>query len=499
MMDDREKSDGRVVPGKLPNNAQGGAAEAVEGRRSAKGNTTSETRSGHGAGQSALSGLGRVRRVAATDKEARFTALLHHVDVDCLRVAYFALRPKAAPGVDGVTWGDYGVDLEANLRDLHARVHRGAYRARPSRRVFIPKPDGRLRPLGVAALEDKILQRALVEALNAIYETDFLGFSYGFRPGRSPHRALDALAAGIVGKKVNWVLDADFRDYFSSLDHQWLERFLEHRIADKRVLRLIQKWMAAGVIENGSWTAFEEGVPQGASASPLLANIYLHYVFDLWAHQWRTRHAHGDVVITRFADDFVVGFEHREDAERFWADLGDRLAKFGLELNAEKTRLIEFGRHAARDRKARGLGKPETFQFLGFTHVCGKTRKSGRFKLKRITDSKRMRAKLLAVKREMWKRMHLPVPEQGRWLARVLQEHYNYYAVPDNIEALSAFRYQIIRHWLKSLRRRSQKHRMAWTRMDRLAAQWLPLPRILHPWPEQRFAAITQGRSPVRV
>jgi len=499
VMDDREKSDGRVVPGKLPNNAQGGAAEAVEGRRSAKGNTTSETRSGHGAGQSALSGLGRVRRVAATDKEARFTALLHHVDVDCLRVAYFALRPKAAPGVDGVTWGDYGVDLEANLRDLHARVHRGAYRARPSRRVFIPKPDGRLRPLGVAALEDKILQRALVEALNAIYETDFLGFSYGFRPGRSPHRALDALAAGIVGKKVNWVLDADFRDYFSSLDHQWLERFLEHRIADKRVLRLIQKWMAAGVIENGSWTAFEEGVPQGASASPLLANIYLHYVFDLWAHQWRTRHAHGDVVITRFADDFVVGFEHREDAERFWADLGDRLAKFGLELNAEKTRLIEFGRHAARDRKARGLGKPETFQFLGFTHVCGKTRKSGRFKLKRITDSKRMRAKLLAVKREMWKRMHLPVPEQGRWLARVLQGHYNYYAVPDNIEALSAFRYQIIRHWLKSLRRRSQKHRMAWTRMDRLAAQWLPLPRILHPWPEQRFAAITQGRSPVRV
>jgi group II intron reverse transcriptase/maturase len=395
-MDDREKSDGRVVPEKPSNNAQGGAAEAVEGRRSAKGNTTGETRPGHGAGQGALSGLGRVRRVAATDKEARFTALLHHVDVDRLRMAYFALRPKAAPGVDGVTWEDYGLDLEDNLKDLHARVHRGAYRARPSRRVYIPKPDGRLRPLGVAALEDKILQRALVEVLNAIYETDFLGFSYGFRPGRSPHRALDALAAGIVGKKVNWVLDADFRDYFSSLDHQWLERFLEHRIADKRVLRLIQKWLAAGVIENGSWTAFEEGVPQGASASPLLANVYLHYVFDLWAHQWRARHAHGDVVIVRFADDFVVGFEHREDADRFWADLRDRLAKFGLELNAEKTRLIEFGRHAARDRKARGVGKPETFQFLGFTHACARTRKSGRFKLKRITDSKRVRAKLHA-------------------------------------------------------------------------------------------------------
>jgi RNA-directed DNA polymerase len=497
-MDDREKSDGRVVPGKLPNNAQGGAAEVVEGRRSAKGNTAGETRPGHGAGQGVLSELGRVRRVAATDREARFTALLHHVDVDRLRAAYWVLKPKAAPGVDGVTWADYGLELEDNLQDLHARVHRGAYRARPSRRVYIPKPDGRLRPLGVAALEDKIVQRALVEVLNAIYESDFLGFSYGFRQGRSPHHALDALAAGIVGKNVNWVLDADFSDYFSSLDHQWLMKFLEHRIADRRVLRLIQKWLAAGVIENGSWTAFEEGVPQGASVSPLLANIYAHYVLDLWAHQWRTRHAHGDVVIVRWADDFVVGFEHREDAERFWSELRERLAKFGLELHAEKTRLIEFGRHAARNRAARGLGKPETFQFLGFTHICAKTRKSGRFKLRRITDSKRMRAKLLAVKGEMWKRMHHPVPEQGRWLARVLVGHYNYYAVPDNIEALSAFRYRIIRHWLKSLRRRSQKHRMAWTRMDRLAAQCLPLPRILHPWPEQRFAAITQGRSPVR-
>ena len=335
-MDDREKSDGPVVPVKLANNAQGGAAESVEGSGPAKGNTTGETRPGHGAGHGALSGLGRVRRVAATDKEARFTALLHHVDVDRLRAAYFALRPKAAPGVDGVTWADYGLDLEVNLRDLHARVHRGAYRARPSRRVYIPKPDGRLRPLGVAALEDKILQRAVVEVLNAIYETDFLGFSYGFRPGRSPHHALDALAAGIVGKKVNWVLDADFSDYFSSLDHQWLVKFLEHRIADKRVLRLIQKWLAAGVIENGSWTAFDEGVPQGASVSPLLANVYAHYVLDLWVHQWRQRHAHGDVIIVRWADDFVVGFEHREDAERFWAELRDRLANFGLELQCRE-------------------------------------------------------------------------------------------------------------------------------------------------------------------
>ena len=497
-MDDREKSDGLVVPVKLANNAQGGAAESVEGSGPAKGNRTSETRSGLGAGQSALSGLDRVRRVAATDKEARFTALLHHVDVDRLRAAYLALRPKAAPGVDGVTWADYGLDLEDNLKDLHARVHGGAYRARPSRRVFIPKPDGRLRPLGIAALEDKILQRAVVEVLNAIYETDFLGFSYGFRPGRSPHHALDALATGIVGKKVNWVLDADFSDYFGSLDHQWLLKFLEHRIADKRVLRLIQKWLAAGVIENGSWTAIDDGVPQGASASPLLANVYAHYVLDLWAHQWRTRHAHGDVVIVRWADDFVVGFEHREDAERFWAELRDRLTNFGLQLHAEKTRLIEFGRNAARDRQARGLGKPETFKFLGFTHACDKTRKTGRFKLRRITDSKRMRAKLLAIKREMARRMHLPIPEQGAWLASVLRGHYGYYAVPDNIEALRAFREGIIRNWLRTLRRRSQKHRMSWQRMGLLAERWLPLPRILHPWPEQRFAAITQGRSPVR-
>ena len=345
-MHDRGKSDDPVVPAKLPNNAQGGPAEVVEGSGSAEGNAASETRSGPSAGPSAPSDLDRVRRVARKDEDARFTALLHHVDVDRLRAAYWAIRPKAAPGVDGVTWTEYGQDLEANLRDLHARVHRGSYRARPSRRVFIPKADGRL--------------------------ADFLGFSYGFRPGRSRHDALDALAAGITRKRVSWVLDTDFREFFTSLDHRWLERFREHRIADKRVLRLIQKWMAAGVIEDGAWTESLEGVPQGASASPLLANVYLHYVFDLWAHQWRVRHARGDVVIVRFADDAVVGFEYREDAERFWADLRDRLAKFSLELNAEKTRLIRFGRFAAQQRKERGLGKPETFQFLGFTQFGGR-------------------------------------------------------------------------------------------------------------------------------
>jgi RNA-directed DNA polymerase len=495
-MDDCGKSDGPVVPAKLPNNAQGGAAEAVEGRGSAEGNAASETRSGHRAGQSVSNEFGRVRRAAERDRDARFTALLHHVDVDRLRAAYRTIRPTAAPGVDGVSWSDYGQDLEANLLDLHDRVHRGAYRAKPSRRVFIAKADGRLRPLGVAALEDKILQRALVEVLNAIYETDFLGFSYGFRPGRSPHDALDALAAVIKTKRVNWVLDADFREFFTSLDHRWLVRFLEHRIADERVLRLVKKWLAVGVIEDGAWTAFEEGVPQGASVSPLLANVYLHYVFDLWAHQWRRRHARGDVVIVRFADDLVVGFEHRDDAERFWADLRDRLAQFALELNAEKTRLIEFGRFAARDRQARGLGRPETFQFLGFTHICATTR-TGRFKLKRITDSKRMRAKLREVKISLIKRRHLPIPEQGQWLASVVRGHLAYYAVPENSEALRAFRDKVVRHWLRALRRRSQRTRLTWERMHRLAARWLPTVRIQHPWPDDRFRARTQGRSPV--
>jgi len=363
--------------------------------------------------------------------------------------------------------------------------------------VFIAKADGRLLPLGVAALEDKVLQRALVEVLNAVYEQDFVGFSYGSRPGRSPHDALDALAFGILKRRVNWVLDADFREFFTSLDHQWLVRFLEHRIADRRVLRLIQKWMAAGVIEDGAWTASEEGVPQGASASPLLANVYLHYVFDLWAHQWRTRQARGDMVIVRFADDAVVGFEHREDAERFWSELRGRLAECSLELNAEKTRLIQFGRFAALNRAERGLGKPETFQFLGFTHICATT-KNGRFKLKRVTDKKRMRAKLSKVKAELIKRRDLPIPDQGRWLASVVRGHFNYYAVPDNGKAITTFRYRVTHLWLRALRRRSQRHRMTWQRIGLLADRWLPPARILHPWPTVRFDANTQGRSPVR-
>ncbi len=497
MMHDYGKSDRPVLPAKLPNNPVVAGAEVVEGRGLPEGNTAGETRPGLSAGLGVSSDLDRVRQVARKDRDVRFTALLHHVDVDRLREAYRAISPNAAPGVDGVRWRDYGQDLEANLQDLHARVHRGAYRARPSRRVFIPKPDGRLRPLGVAALEDKILQRAVVEVLNAIYEQDFVGFSYGFRPGRGQHDALDALAVAIERKKVNWVLDADLRDYFTSLDQSWLVKFLEHRIADRRVLRLIQKWLRAGVIEEGEWSKTEEGTAQGASVSPLLSNVYLHYVFDLWADQWRRRHARGDVILARFADDYVAGFEHREDAERFLADLRERFAKFALELHPEKTRLIEFGRFAARDRERRGVRKPETFEFLGLTHICAQDR-HGRFKLKRVTSKKKMQAKLKSVKTEMRKRMHHPVPEQGRWLARVLAGHYNYYAVPDNSQALRGFRRAVVRHWRAELSRRSQKGRITRKRIYRLADRWLPQPRILHPWPSVRFDAKTRGRSPVR-
>jgi RNA-directed DNA polymerase len=496
-MNERGKSDSPVVPAKPPNKAACVVAEVVEERGLAKGNTTSATRPGHRAGQGASNGLGRVREVARRDKEARFTALLHHVDLARLRVAYRAIRPTAAPGVDGVTWAAYGQELEANLQDLHTRLHTGRYQAKPSRRAYIPKADGRQRPLGIATLEDKIVQRAVVEVLNAIYEVDFLGFSYGFRPGRGPHHALDALAVGIERKKVNWVLDADVREFFTSLDHRWLVTFLEHRIADQRVLRLIRKWLSAGVMEDGTWSQTVEGAPQGASASPLLANVYLHYVFDLWARWWRARHARGDVIIVRFADDFTAGFEYEQDAQRFLADLRERFAKFGLGLHPDKTRLLEFGRHAAQRRAARGLGKPETFDFLGFTHLCGKT-KTGRFWLRRITISKRMRAKLREVNDHLKRNRHRPIPVQGHWLRSVVQGHLAYYAVPGNTDAVAAFRTQVTRHWYKALRRRSQRTRINWERMNRIANRWLPPARAKHPFPATRFDARTRGRSPVR-
>src|SRR6266568_1564313 len=455
-MNGRGKSDSRVVPAKLANKTGQPVAELVEERRLAEGNTGQQNAPRTlSRDDGASSALERVRRAARKDKGARFTALLHHVDLDRLWAAYAAISPKAAPGVDQVTWAAYGQDLRANLEDLLRRVHGGAYRASPSRRVYIPKPDGRLRPLGIATLEDKIVQRAVAEVLNAIYEEDFLGFSYGFRPGRKPHDALDALAVGI------------------------------------------QKRLNAGVIEDGSWSPSEEGAPQGASASPLLANVYLHYVFDLWARHWRNRQAHGDVIIVRFADDIVVGFQHRPDAERFHADLVERFARFCLELNAEKTRLVEFGRFAAENRRRRGLGRPETFSFLGFTHMCGKTR-TGRFALRRKTIAKKMAAKLREVNALLRQRRHWPIPEQGQWLGSVVRGHTAYYAVPGNIHAVSAFRKQVTRHWNRSLRRRSQRHRVTWERMGRLEARWLPPARITHPWPNVRFDARTRGRSPVR-
>ena len=497
-MNERGKSDSSVLPANPPNNTTTEVvAEAGEERGLAKGNTTDLTRPGPRAGQGVSSGLDRVREAARRDKDARFTALLHHVDLDRLASAYWAINPRAATGVDKVTWADYGTDLEANLSDLLRRVHSGTYRASPSRRAYISKADGRRRPLGIATLEDKVLQRAVVEVLNAIYEVDFLGFSYGFRPGRSPHDALDALATGIFRKKVNWILEADIRDFFTRLDHGWLREFLERRIADERVLRLIYKWVNAGVIEDGEWKASETGAPQGASASPLLANIYLHYVLDQWAKQWRDQHARGDMVIVRFADDFVCGFEHQGDAKQFLHELRKRFADFGLELHPEKTRLIEFGRYAAHNRKARGLGKPETFDFLGFTHICGKN-PDGRFHLKRITVSKKMRAKLRAVNDQLKARRHQPIPEQGRWLASVVRGHAAYYAVPGNLEAVKSFRTQATRSWLKALRRRSQKTSLTWIRMNRLASAWLPPVCVLHPYPDQRFDVRTLGRSPVR-
>jgi len=498
-MHEHGKSDDRVVPAIPPNKgpAVAGTAEAVEGRRSAKGNTASKTPPGHCAGPGASNALDRVREAARRDKGTRFTALLHHVDVPRLRKAYWAIRPQAAPGVDRVTWTGYGQDLEANLQDLHARTQQGRYRAKPSRRVYIPKPDGRTRPLGIASLEDKIVQRAVVEVLNAVYEVDFRGFSYGFRPGRKPHDALDALAAGIGSRRVNWVLDADIRDFFGQLDRTWLRKFLRHRIADERVLRLIDKWLAAGVVEDGKWAECDEGTPQGASVSPLLANVYLHYVLDLWADWWRRQPGRGDLVIVRWADDFIVGFEHEEDARAFLAELRERFTRFGLELHPDKTRLIEFGRNADWKRRRRGLGRPDTFAFLGLTHICARA-KGGRFWIKRITIAKRMRAKLKQINIELKRRRHQPPPEQGAWLRSVVQGHLAYYAVPGNIMAVAAFRTQVTRSWFKALRRRSQRTRLNWTRMNRLANRWLPPARVRHPFPDVRFAANTRGRSPVR-
>jgi RNA-directed DNA polymerase len=513
MMNGPEKSDPAIVATKLVNKAQPSAersagetyaAEPVERRAGTKGNAGQQSTRRTQSRGSVSQALERIRKVARERKKEKFTALLHHIDIDLLEEAFFELKKNAAPGVDRLTWKDYEADLEHNLEDLHGRVQRGAYRALPSRRVYIPKPDGRQRPLAVAALEDKIVQRAATALLNAIYEEDFLGFSYGFRPGRSAHGAMDALCVGIHSKKVSFILDADIRSFFDEISQEWLVRFLEHRIGDRRIIRLIQKWLKAGVLEDGVVMVSDRGTGQGSVISPLLANIYLHYAFDLWVERWRRRKATGDMIIVRFADDFIIGFQHESDARRFLDEMRKRLGEFALSLHPEKTRLIEFGRFAAERRKRCGLGKPETFNFLGFTFICGETR-SGKFQIKRKTRRDRMRAKLREIKQVLRRCMHRPIPEQGKWLGQVVRGYFNYHAVPTNGQAMVVFRHHVTDLWRRTLRRRSQRDRMTWERMTQLVDDWLPKPLILHPWPSDRFAVTHPrwkpyaGKPPVRL
>jgi RNA-directed DNA polymerase len=481
------ESDGPIVPRKRANKGARAPAESVEGRGPTKGNASQEAAHRTRGRKSALNGLARVREVARQDRRARFTALLHHVNVDLLRASYNALKRDAAPGVDGVTWKEYGEGLEERLVDLHDRVHKGSYRAQPSRRVYIPKADGRERPLGIAALEDKIVQHAVVRVLNQIYEEDFLGFSYGFRPGRGQHDALDALAVGL-SRRVKWVLDADIQGFFDTIDHGWLMKMIEHRVADRRVIRLIRKWLKVGTLEDGKRTPGTVGTPQGAVISPLLANIYLHYVLDVWIQQWRKRQARGGVVVVRYADDFVVGLESRQDATALMEALKRRMEKFGLKLHPGKTRLIEFGRFADRNRKDRGQGKPETFDFLGLTHYWGKT-KEGKPTLKRRSSRKRLTAKMREIRDHLKRHRHDPIRVTGAWLRAVVQGYFNYHAVPHNLGRLWRFWKAIARAWHRTLCRRSQTGHVPWARMKRLARTWLPQARILHPYPTVRFYA----------
>ena len=478
MMHGAEKSDRPIVPLKRANKAGQPAAEFVEGRGRVKGNaevqSTVRTQSRVAVSQARL----RIREAISRNKDERLTALLHHVDVNVLRAAFLSLKKRAAPGIDEVTWDQYAADLEDHLRDLHGRVQRGAYRALPSRRRMIPKADGKQRPLGIAAIEDKIVQAAVVIILTPIYEAEFLGFSYGFRPGRGQHDALDALAYGIKGRNVRWIFDADIRSFFDRISHEWLIRFVEHRIGDRRIVRLIQKWLKAGVMDEGVLVKMTEGTPQGAVISPLLANIYLHYVYDLWVQRWRKRHATGDMIVVRYADDTVVGFQNSGDAKQFHDDLKERLKQFALDLHPEKTRLVAFGRFVRR---------PGTFDFLGFTHISGKKRNGKGFQLWRKTSCKRKWAFISRIAEELRRHRHAPIDEQGRWLASVLKGHYAYFAVPTNIAAVRAVRHHIKIRWYLTLRRRSQRRRLKWGRMNVVVARNLPMPSILHPWPDYRF------------
>ncbi len=487
-----EKSDARIVPKNDPNNGDGptpALAEDREERRAAKRNA------GHSPAPRTLSragasmGLDGVREAARKGRDVRFTALMHHITPDLLAESFLDLKRSAAAGVDGVTWREYENGFEEKIAALWDAVQSGRYRAQPSRRVYIPKADGSQRPLGVAALEDKVVQQAAATVLSAIYETDFLGFSYGFRPERGQHDALDALWIGLTHRRVNWVLDADIKSFFDTIDHDWMMRFLGHRIADRRILRLIRKWLKAGVIENGKRTASQVGTPQGAVISPLLANVYLHYVFDLWTHRWRRRDAKGDVIVVRYADDSVVGFELAEDARMFLESLRKRLGQFGLSLNETKTRILEFGRYAIERRARRGQRRPETFDFLGFTHICGARRKTRSFIVRRLTVAKRLCATLKAIRASLMQRRHAPIKVVGAWLRRVVQGYLNYHAVPGNLKRLGMFRAEVCRAWMHALRRRSQRSRVTWERFQRLITLYIPKVRTLHPYPNQRFAS----------
>ena len=478
-MNGHGKSDRPIVPAKLPNKATLVAAEVMEGSGLTKGNPKQQNARQTLRWESVQSALRRIRVAAGKDRKKRFTCLYHHIhNTSFLWEAFYALKRDAAPGIDGETWEHYEENLKDNLEDLSARLKRGAYQAKPVRRVYVPKTDGKQRPLGVTTLEDKLVQRATVAVLNAVYEADFLDISHGFRPKRSQHGALNALRGALHGK-VSWVLDADIRGFFDAIDHEWLLRFVEHRIADRRVLRLIQKRLKAGVLEDGEWRSSEEGSPQGGSASPLLANIYLHYAYDLWAQKWRRENARGAVHFVRFADDTIAAFQWKKDAERFLDDLKARLSQFHLELNTDKTRLVEFGRFAASSRKSRGERKPETFAFLGFTHICGQTR-TGKFTAWQHTERRRMRTKLRELKLELRRRLHHAVPAVGQWLQSVLRGHYNYYGITSNSRALRAFRYHVGKLWYCTLRRRSHKTTLNWKRMERLVTRWLPPARVVH-------------------
>jgi RNA-directed DNA polymerase len=487
MMHEPEESDSVVVAGKPTNKVERSTAEPVEPRTETKGNENQQSTRRAQDRESVSQALERVRIAAGQRRKEKLTSLLHHVSPAMLRMAFHAIKRDAAPGVDGMTWENYEKDLDRRIDDLHTRVHAGAYRAQPSRRSYIPKEDGSKRPLAIAALEDKIVQRAVAAMLSAIYEEEFLGFSYGFRPGRSQHDALDALIVGIGTKKVNFILDADIRSFFTEVSQQWVVRFLEHRIGDKRILRLTQKWLQAGVLEDEVVTVEEKGTGQGSVVSPLLANVYLHYVFDLWAERWRRREAMGDMIMIRYADDIVVGFQHETDARRFWDEMRERLRAFSLSLHPEKTRLIEFGRYAAQNRERRGLGKPETFKFLGFVFISGKSRR-GDFQIRRKSRGDRMMAKLREIKEALRDRKHEPIPEVGKWLAQIVAGYFAYHAVPTNSTALHAFRYHVALLWHRQLCRRSQRAYVVWERMAKLADEFLPKPRILHPWPSVRFA-----------